>query len=269
MWNLNDEAKYPEEVRAALLRIQKGLKPTILLTLAVLLAGVVLLISTLSNGFCEYNHRIGTVLDDGTARYVQEEYQYISLADLGLDPNTFAPGMEVELCFHTATDELIQACPNSMTDNTQNSMLTISLVLIFGIGIAIPIGYILFCMFTPFGSAYYQYRKALREAENEQIPLRVRLIIGAIALALTLFLFSPWISEIIYNIQRDQRIHDRADLIQDAEDAADQISDAMDKVNDAVNTLPTNDGVADASDAAGNIWDILSDLNSEQEETAP
>lgn len=244
----------PQNATSALKRIRIGMIPVIVLMFIVIIPSAISIINTIS-GPCDNYHRYGVIMEDGTVRFIQGEYQYLSLDEIGKFDGQLAPGEEIPLCFDRITDEFIQACPYAIDQAAQDAALLHALMATFIPALGIIFVYMIICRLAPFGKAYYEYKKEQQQKEKEQIPVKVRTIICAVSIALALLITAPLIAELISNIQRYQRIQDRSDIIHGAEDAANEWEEKMDELEEALTNTVENEAIRDVSEAAENIWD--------------
>lgn len=257
---LSKNASTPEEIAVAKAykRVTWGTVILVLFFAAVLFATVFWALS--AHDGTGNIHRTGTVQEDGTVRYVHNEYRYLTLDELGLADAGLQPKDKVTLGFDHR-DELIYAAPASVYQAEQDLRLSVMLSVMILMVVVLLVYALVICRYTSFGSAWYGYMRQLKKKEDKDLPLKTKIVIYAIATVIALVICAPQIAEIVGNIRHMQQIEQFGNLINSVEDAAQKSEDVSDKLDD-ITVSP--DALQDAADASQTIRDILENMKEEE-----
>lgn len=257
---LSKSAATPEEIAAAKAykRVTWG---TVILVLFFVVA---VLISTFWALSAEDSlgsvRRTGTVQQDGIVRYIHNDAHYLTLEEIGLKDAGLQPGDKVTLGFDHK-DNLISAVPTAIRQAEQDLRFGILVGVMILMVVVLLVYALVICRYTAFGSAWYRYLRKLKQKEEQELPLKTRIVIYAISTVIALIICAPQISDIVGNIQKMQRIEQFGKMIDSAEDAAQKAQDITDKLDD-ITVDP--DVLKDAADASQTIRDILENMKEEE-----
>lgn len=254
-------AQTPEEQAAARAykRVTVG---TIVIVLAFVLGLMILTPFCLTSlNLEEGPSRVGTVQSDGQIRYTDNVHVFLSQEELEAQDYGLQPGDKVVIYFDPVTDEPTSAYPYALYEHHTNTRLGILLGYVVLMVVAILVYAIVICRYTSFGSAWYLYCKKQRQAEAEEIPLRAKIVIYAIATVIALVVCWPQLESIIENVREDRRIGALSQQIQDAQAAAEQAEDLAENLATVGQNDEIQEAVSDAGSAAENIRDILDAIN--------
>lgn len=171
------------DVLAAMSNVHRDYKKIVLLIavpiiIVILLAGSMMLFPALQ--ICQYDHRTGTVMDNGTIRYYQNEYKYVHQSG-----TSYQTGDRIELCFDNLTDEYIRICPTDIDQSVGICMAGFS-ILVFGT-FASAFGTNAYLRKSTKYGAWYRYVRDCKDAEAKSTPLPVRIAIWIFAILLIFF----------------------------------------------------------------------------------
>lgn len=158
--------KTPEEIVAA-----KSFKKTLLMAfsagLVALIAsiiGVVVLFFAPTSDIKMAVERTGTVMDDGTVRYVQNEMKYISLEELGLSNKNLSKGDRVIIGFDSNGEKIVCAYPKEEVEK-EEARAVILFVINFVVAIVYAVGVAIIGPKT-YGKAFHQYYQNLQYKQS-------------------------------------------------------------------------------------------------------
>ena len=248
-----------EEEKAAAQAYKRVTYGTIILVLAmVLVLMIVTPMCIIPLELEEGLSRIGTLQDDGQVRYTDNVHVYISLEELEAQDYGLQPGDKVKIYFDPVTEEPTSGYPYAVFEEHMNIRLGVLLGSVVVIIVVLLVYAIVICRYTSFGSAWYRYQRKQQEKEEEDIPLRAKIVIYAISVVIALVICWPSIQGIVENITKGNELRD---MVQSAQEAGDKASEMADGIETVGQDSDVQDAVSDAGDAAGNIGDILDELN--------
>lgn len=258
---LLSSAETPEEKAAARAykRVSIG---TVVLVLALVVGLAILMpICMTSLQMEDGPSRMGTVQSDGQIRYTDGVHIFLPQEELEVQDYGLQPGDDVMVYFDPVTEEPTSAYPYALFEEHMNDRISIMLGYMVLMVVILLVYAIVICRYTPFGSAWYLYCRQQRKAEAEDIPLRAKIVIYAIATVIALAVCWPQIMGIVENIQESQRIGAMAEQIRDAQAAADQAAGMAENLATVGQNGEVQEAVSNAESAAGNIKDILDSIN--------
>lgn len=258
---LTKTAQTPEELAAA-----KAYRRVMWGTVILVLFFVAVLFVTIFWAFSAHDgtgstHRTGTVQEDGTVRYIQNDYHYLTLEELGLADAGLQTKDKVTLGFDHK-DKLVYAAPAAVYQAEQDLRFGVVIGIMILMIVTLLFYAIVICRFTSFGSAWYRYIRMLKQKEEQELPLKVKIVIYAISTVIALIICAPQIADIVENIQHMQRIEQFSSFLDSARDAADKASDISENLE---NITVNPDALQDVKDATDKINDILDKMNQDKE----
>ncbi|MBP3673413.1 MAG: hypothetical protein J6J18_06245 [Oscillospiraceae bacterium] len=259
--DLMKSAQTPEELAAARAykRIMVG---TVVLVLMLVLGLAILTPLCLTSLELEKgDHRIGTVQEDGQVRYTKNVHVFLSQEELGVQDYGLQPGDKVVVYFDTVTEEVTAGYPYALFERHTNIRLGIMVGYMVLMVVILVVYAAVICPFTPFGSAWYVYRRKQKKPEAEQIPLRARIVIYAISAVIAIAVCWPQIEDLVGEIQQMRKIGAVQELIRSGQEAAENAANMAEALETIGQDAQTSEALEDAQRAASLIGEILDSMN--------
>lgn len=260
---LCETAETPEE-KAAAAAFRRTRTGTYVLVSILLLIMVILEVWALM-GLESSPKRIGTVQADGQIRYIHNTPCFISQEALGVEQWDLEPGEKVYVYADSVTDEVTYGLPVKVVEERDNLRFGLFIGWMGFTIVALLFYALVICRLTSFGRAWAEYCAALEHREQEPLTPRQKRILNLVAVILAVVIALPQLKGVVGNIQRLKRINERAELIASAGEAAEKMSEVIEELDDMDITVD----IQEAEDAAGEIWDIVEDLNQSSSTEAP
>lgn len=231
------------------------------IVLAVCFAAVLLVVMFINiSSINSENDRYGSVQDDGSIRYTDNGFKYVSAEELGLSDAGLKAGDGVVI-FFDSSDNITSAYPKEYYDEyTGSRLMAIILTLLLG-GTVIIIYALVICRLTPFGRDWYLYCREKKGLEEQKLSKKQNAAIYAVSLAVSLIVCAPQIVNLVGEIQRMQEIEAFGRTISDAREAAGRAQEMTDKLDGLNSRLSSDSALEDAKNAADNVREIADSLN--------
>ena len=248
---LLSSAETPEEKAAARAykRVSIG---TVVLVLALVVGLAILMpICMTSLQMEDGPSRMGTVQSDGQIRYTDGVHIFLPQEELEVQDYGLQPGDDVMVYFDPVTEEPTSAYPYALFEEHMNDRISIMLGYMVLMVVILLLYILVVCPLTPFGSAWFDYRKKQKKPEAEQIPLRAKIVIYAISAVIAIVICWPQISNLAEEIGQMRRIGAVQQLIQDGQDAAasaENMAQALETVDTMQITYAARDSDFDGYD---------------------
>lgn len=249
-------AQTPEEVAAA--RAYKRIMVGTVVLILVLVVGLAILmpLCLTSLELEKGDSRIGTVQADGQVRYTKNVHVFVSQEELELEHYGLQPGDRVVIYFDSVTEEITSGYPYALFERHTNIRLGLMVGYMVLMVVILLLYILVVCPLTPFGSAWFDYRKKQKKPEAEQIPLRAKIVIYAISAVIAIVICWPQISNLAEEIGQMRRIGAVQQLIQDGQDAA----ASAENMAQALETVGQNDETGDALEEAENAAKLIGEI---------
>ncbi|MBQ4165673.1 MAG: hypothetical protein IJD85_05055 [Oscillospiraceae bacterium] len=206
--------------------------------------------------------RNGTVQQNGSVKYVQNTEKFVSQESLGLSEVELSEGDKI-IIFFDKDDNINSAYPKAYYDSyTETRVFAILGYALIGITV-ILIYALIICRLTPFGSAWCEYLR--KNSENTQeLPLRRRVIINIVSVAVAVLICMPQLIGIIENARRMEEINEFGKTIKQAQQAADYAERVTENLEGLDEKLDSNSGLDNANEASDRIHDIMAGLKKDE-----
>lgn len=242
-------ASTPEEIKIAkaYLRVFVG---TIILAVGIVIA--LLAVMFLNNPFlASGDRRYGTVQEDGSIRYVQNDMKYASAEQLGLSDFELESGDRV-IIFFDKDDQITEAYPKDYYNAyTENRVIIIVMTALLGVT-ALIIYALVICRVTPFGRPWYLYCRKIREYGEPKLSKKQNFAVYAVSFAVSLVVCAPQLMTLIDEIRHMREIDEFSQKITAAQQAADKAQEMTEVLNSLNSQIAENSGVESAKEAAEN-----------------
>lgn len=252
-------ASTPEEIKIAK-AYRRVFVGTIILAVGIVIA--LLAVMFLNNPFlASGDRRYGTVQEDGSIRYVQNDMKYASAEQLGLSDFELESGDRV-IIFFDKDDQITEAYPKDYYDAyTENRVIIIVMTALLGVT-ALIIYALVICRVTPFGRPWYLYCRKIRQLGEPKLSKKQNFAVYAVSFAVSLVVCAPQLMTLIDEIRHMQEIDEFSQKITAAQQAADKAQEMTDALNSLNSQLAENSGVESAKEAAEKAKEIADQLNS-------
>lgn len=258
---LSSEAHTAEEIAAAkaFKRVFVGIVIIAVLYVVGLVAVFLCNVPFLDSG----TRRNGTVQRNGSVKYVQNTEKFVSQESLGLSEFELSEGDRIVI-FFDKDDTISSAYPKDYYDSyTETRIIAILGYALLGITV-ILIYALIVCRLTPFGSAWYEYLKKLSSENTQELPLRRRVIINIVSVAVAVLICMPQLIGIIENARRMEEINEFGKTIKQAQQAADYADRVTENLEGLDEKLDSNIGLDNAQNASDRIHDIMAGLKKDE-----
>lgn len=242
-------ASTPEEIKIAK-AYRRVFVGTIILAVGIVIA--LLAVMFLNNPFlASGDRRYGTVQEDGSIRYVQNDMKYASAEQLGLSDFELESGDRV-IIFFDKDDQITEAYPKDYYNAyTENRVIIIVMTALLGVT-ALIIYALVICRVTPFGRPWYLYCRKIREYGEPKLSKKQNFAVYAVSFAVSLVVCAPQLMTLIDEIRHMREIDEFSQKITAAQQAADKAQEMTEALNSLNSQIAENSGVESAKEAAEN-----------------